>query len=174
MQFKSVTALLGWAFQIEATAIAKTAKLGESSAPAWGGMSPHDQHGQASMVMAKVNRLPFIERTAVWAYFTAMPAHVMALAESLPAEWPRSMRVELVTGWAMDGKLKRTQKEMCAEHGISEDTMTRRKKSSFCTLDGMLARATAVIELQHLDLIVSPSRKNAHRSCCQRAADCVQ
>ncbi len=169
MQFKSVTALLGWAFQIEATAIAKTAKLGESSAPAWGGMSPHDQHGQASMVMAKVNRLPFIERTAVWAYFTAMPAHVMALAESLPAEWPRSMRVELVTGWAMEGVFKREQADMAAEHGISPATMTRRKQSAFCLLNGILARATAVIEVQHLDLIVLPSCRNAHRNSCEHA-----
>ena len=87
-----------------------------------------------------------------------------AFRESLPAEWPRSMRVELVTGWAMEGVFKREQADMAAEHGISPATMTRRKQSAFCLLNGILARATAVIEVQHLDLIVLPSCRNAHRN----------
>ena len=83
MQFASIRACLGWAFQIEATLILKTAKHGESTGPAWGGMSPHDEHAQASIVMAKVNRLPVLERTAVWAYYVAAREHSMALADSI-------------------------------------------------------------------------------------------
>ena len=85
-----------------------------------------------------------------------------------PVAHGRLNGVDCASALQMPG-VRALQADMAAEHGISPATMTRRKQSAFCLLNGILARATAVIEVQHLDLIVLPSCRNAHRNSCEHA-----
>ncbi|RXZ42691.1 hypothetical protein [Crenobacter cavernae] len=161
MQFNTIKAIVGWAFQMSEAVPVKSAKYDEFTGPAFGGMAPGELKDAASDILVKVSRLPADEQAVVTAYFTGATKAVHQAADTLPS-MPTGLRRELVRGWAV--QLERDQKEMAATYGLSEATMTRRKKQVFGLLNVALDRALATLEVQLLPLLHHKSVRNANRS----------
>lgn len=164
MMFSTIRALVGWAFQMNEAIPVKSARYGEFSAPAFGGMSPGELKDMAVDILAKISRLPAAEQAAIAAYFTGDIRAINAAADLLPAGWPTALRRELARGWAAES-LTREQKEIAATFMLSEATVTRRKKEAFSLLQTVVARGMATLEIQLLALIMHPSRCNMQRTC---------
>ena len=91
LEFGSADALVGWAFQIECTAICTGSRIGKTEAGRCPDLSPHDAHAQAAMVMAAVNRLEFGPRLALWTLYHGGDAHIIAAAELVSAVFDRDV-----------------------------------------------------------------------------------
>jgi hypothetical protein len=91
LEFGSAGALVGWAFQIECTAICTSSRIGKTEAGRCPDLSPHDAHAQAAMVMAVVNRLEFGPRLALWTLYHGGDAHIIAAAELVSAVFDRDI-----------------------------------------------------------------------------------
>ncbi|WP_145927130.1 hypothetical protein [Jeongeupia sp. USM3] len=169
MRFSSVKALVGWAFQMESTVMCRVAKYGESSSPAFGGLSMADQRTQAAMVMAKVLRLPFAERTVLWAFFVGDDAHLMVLADRLSVPMSIGTRVELVRHWVGEGEATprgrrpKSGRMLAEREKVSESTMTRAKQRVQRECNALFGKALAVIEVQCLPLLVATRQERFHR-----------
>ena len=160
MKFSTIKALIGWAYQMSEAVPVKSAKYGEFTGAAFGGMTPNELKDAASDILVKVSRLPAAERAVVTAFFTGATKAINKAADSLPP-MPTGLKRELVKGWAV--QFDRDQKEMAETYGLSEATMTRRKKQVFGLLNEALDKALATLEVQLLPLLGNPSRRNAHR-----------
>nr|WP_199065072.1 hypothetical protein [Chromobacterium sp. ASV5] len=164
MQFSTVRGLVGWAFQMSEAVPVKVQKFAESAQREYGALTPDELKAMAVDVLAKVARLPEREQAALAAYFTGDTRAVKRVAALiLPAGWSQPLRIELARCWANDEQLERSQEEMGQSYMLSQQTMSRRKVEAFRLLRGTVQTALDVLEVQMLDLVGSPSRKNDHR-----------
>lgn len=146
MQFKTIKGLVEWAFRIEAVPILKTQKY-EENTPARPDMTPHDEHAMSSMVMLKINRLPYLERVALWAYYTGLPAHIIALAGAVDQRFGPKTAEDVVRKWATgDGPACR---EIGDRHSVSHMTAHRYQRDVMRELDRLFHLALATLEIQH-------------------------
>lgn len=164
MKFKSVTALLGWAFQMCESVPVKVQRFSDVRGAEFNALSPDQLKMQAVDVLAKVARLPEREQAVLAAYFSGdVRAVKRSAALVFPAGWSQPMRIELARCWVNDQQLERSQQEMAAVYLLSQPTIHRRCKEAFSLLSRALDDAMAVMELQLLDLIDAPGRRNSHR-----------
>lgn len=156
LEFGSAGALVGWAFQIECTAICTGSRIGKTEAGRCPDLSPHDAHAQAAMVMAAVNRLEFGPRLALWTLYHGGDAHVIAAVELVSVVFardvPRAALRECVSYWAGDGSAAPTAiiGEMA---GVSQRTGHRIRQQVMLTLDGLRRQGLEVIERQFSELL---------------------
>lgn len=163
MKFKSVAALVGWAFQVSETVPVKVQRFSDVRGAEFDALTPDQLKMLAVDVLAKVSRLKLSERSVIAAYCTGDARAVKRVAALLPGGWSQPMRIELARCWANDQQLERSQEEMAAAFMVCQKTVSRRKCESFAMLSRIQADALAVLELQLLDLIERPSRCNSHR-----------
>lgn len=166
MMFSTIRALVGWAFQMNEAIPVKSAKYGEFSAPAFGGMSPGELKDMAVDILAKVSRLPAGEQAAIAAYFTGDIRAINAAADLLPAGWPTALRRELARGWANGEQLARSQELIGETFMFSRKTAGRRWDEARALLGRRMQGGIDVLELQLTNYIRHPSRKNLHRTAC--------
>lgn len=162
MKFSTIKALIGWAYQMSEAVPVKSAKYGEFTGAAFGGMTPNELKDAASDILVKVSRLPAVERAVVTAYFTGATKAINLAADTLPP-MPTGLKRELVKGWAMEG-LERTQAQIGESYCLSQPTVARRWNAACAALNGKLDTALATLEVQLLPLLSHPSRRNAHRT----------
>ena len=166
MMFSTIRALVGWAFQMNEAIPVKSARYGEFSAPAFGGMSPGELKDMAVDILAKVGRLPEAEQAAIAAYFTGDIRAINAAADLLPAGWPTALRRELARGWANGEQLARSQELIGETFMLSQPTMHRRWQDARRTLGIGMQRGLDVLEIQLMQYIRYASHKNEHRNAC--------
>ena len=156
LEFGSAGALVGWAFQIECTAICTGSRIGKTEAGRCPDLSPHDAHAQAAMVMAVVNRLEFGPRLALWTLYHGGEAHVMATAELVSAAFyrdvPRAALRECVRHWIGDDGAAPTARvgELA---GVSQRTGHRIRQQVMLTLDSLRRQGLGVIEARFSELL---------------------
>lgn len=156
LEFGSAGALVGWAFQIECTAICTGSRIGKTEVGRCPDLSPHDAHAQAAMVMAAVNRLEFGPRLALWTLYHGGEAHVMATAELVSAAFyrgvPRAALCECVRYWIGDDGAAPTAiiGEMA---GVSQRTGSRIRRRVMQTLDRLRWQGLDVIEARFSELL---------------------
>lgn len=156
LEFSSAGALVGWAFQIEQTAICTNSRLGKTESGNCPDLSPHDAHAQAAMVMAAVNRLEFGPRLALWTLYHGGEAHVMATAELVSAAFyrdvPRAALCECVRYWIGDDGAAPTARvgELA---GVSQRTGHRIRQHVCVVLDGLRRQGLDVIEARFSELL---------------------
>ena len=161
LEFGSAGALVGWAFQIECTAICTGSRIGKTEAGRCPGLSPHDAHAQAAMVMAAVNRLEFGPRLALWALYHGGEAHVMATTELMRAAFdrdvPRAALRECVRYWIGDDGAAPTARvgELA---GVSQRTGHRIRQQVMLTLDSLRRQGLEVIEERFSGLLAGDGR----------------
>ena len=156
LEFGSAGALVGWAFQIECTAICTGSRIGKTEAARCPDLSPHDAHAQAAMVMAVVNRLEFGPRLALWTLYHGGDAHIIAAAELVSAAFyrdiPRAALRECVRYWIGDDDAAPTARvgELA---GVSQRTGHRIRRHVMQTLDGLRRQGLEVIERRFAELL---------------------
>lgn len=156
LEFSSASALVGWAFQIEQTAICTNSRLGKTEPGNCPDLSPHDAHAQAAMVMAAVNRLEFGPRLALWTLYYGGDAHIIAAAELVSVVFsrkvPRAALRKCVSYWAGDDGAAPTAiiGEMA---GASQRTGHRIRRQVMLTLDALRRQGLEVIERQFPELL---------------------
>ncbi|QLG87656.1 helix-turn-helix transcriptional regulator [Chitinibacter bivalviorum] len=154
MQFSSIQALVGWAFQIETVSGAKVQKFAESQAPAFGEMTFHDQKTQAAYVMLKINRLPAEERAVLWALHVGRDTEMMFLAANTPHKFGLKTDLELIRKWATGegasyAAIGRTV-------GCADNTISRYERNHIIPrLERLSLLAYATLEIQHRSLLLS-------------------
>jgi len=166
MMFSTIRALVGWAFQMNEAIPVKSARYGEFSAPAFGGMSPGELKDMAVDILAKVSRLPEAEQAAIAAYFTGDIRAINAAADLLPAGWPTALRRELARGWADGERLARSQELIGETFMLSQRTAGRRWDEARRVLGIRMQAGLDVLELLLIGYISHPSCKNSHRNAC--------
>ncbi|WP_315383412.1 hypothetical protein [Microvirgula aerodenitrificans] len=166
MMFSTIRALVGWAFQMNEAIPVKSARYGEFSAPAFGGMSPGELKDMAVDILAKIRRLPEAEQAAIAAYFTGDIRAINAAADLLPAGWPTALRRELARGWANGEQLARSQELIGETFMLSQRTAGRRWGEAKRALGIRMQAGLDVLELLLMDYIRHPSYKNMHRNAC--------
>ncbi len=166
MMFSTIRALVGWAFQMNEAIPVKSARYGEFSAPAFGGMSPGELKDMAVDILVKISRLPEAEQAAIAAYFTGDIRAINAAADLLPAGWPTALRRELARGWANGEQLARSQELIGETFMLSRQTAGRRWQDARRTLGIRMQAGIDVLELQLTHYIRHPSHKNLHRTAC--------
>lgn len=174
MKFKSVTALVGWAFQVSESVPVKVQRFSDVRGAEFDALTPDQLKMLAVDVLAKVSRLPDKEQAVLAAYFAGdVRAVKKAAALVLPAGWTQPMRIELARCWVNDQQLERTQKEMAETFMVSEPTMTRRKRDAFSSLSACLGSALVTLEVQLLDMLDGFSACNAHRIPVRKESTCL-
>ncbi|WP_047236660.1 hypothetical protein [Chromobacterium subtsugae] len=144
MQFSTVRALVGWAFQIETTSMVKVQKFGEAVAPAFDGLSPHDLKAQSAMVMAKINRLPFEQRAVLWALHVERETEMIYLTTHTPGKYGYKTDLDIIRKWATgEGPGCR---DLGDRHGLSHMTLHRYGKGVVAQLERMMNQAYAALE----------------------------
>jgi len=164
MQFSTVRALVGWAFQMSEAIPIKVQKFAEAAPREFDALTPDELKAMAVDILVKIGRLPAREQQVLAAYFTGDTRAVIEAAKLLPGGWPTALRRELTRGWVNDEELGRSQAGMAQTFLLSEAAMTRRKQEAFRTLSGTFSTALAVIEVQVLDLVRHATYRNASRS----------
>lgn len=156
LEFSSAGALVGWAFQIEQTAICTNSRLGKTESGNCPDLSPHDAHAQAAMVMSAVNRLEFGPRLALWTLYHGGDAHIIAAAELVSAVFerdiPRVALRECVRRWVGDDGAAPTARvgELA---GVSQRTGHRIRQKVMLTLDSLRRQGLGVIEARFSELL---------------------
>ena len=156
LEFGSAGALVGWAFQVECTAICTGSRIGKTEVGRCPDLSPHDAHAQAAMVMAAVNRLEFGPRLALWTLYHGGDAHIIAAAELVSAAFdrdaPRAALRECVRYWIGDDGAAPTARvgELA---GVSQRTGHRIRRHVCVVLDGMRRRGLEVVEARFSELL---------------------
>ncbi len=173
MQFSTVRALVGWAFQMSEAIPVKVQKFAESQPKEFDALTPDELKAMAVDILAKIGRLPERERAVLAAYFTADVRAIIEAARLLPAGWPTALRRELARGWVNDEELTRSQKEIAETFMLSEATTTRRKQEAFRLLGNTFVTALAVVEVQVLDLVEHPTYRNTARSKALKGGTCA-
>lgn len=156
LEFGSAGALVGWAFQIECTAICTGSRIGKTEVGRCPDLSPHDAHAQAAMVMSAVNRLEFGPRLALWTLYHGGDAHIIAAAELVSAAFdrdvPREALRECVRHWIDDDGAATTA--MIGElAGVSQSTGSRIRRRVMQTLDRLRWQGLEVIERRFAELL---------------------
>lgn len=173
MQFSTVRALVGWAFQMTEAVPVKVQKFSDEAGRAFDELSPAERKNMAVDIMAKVGRLPQREQWALAAFFTADIRAINKAATLLPAGWPTPMRREFARSWVNDQQLERSQEDMGECYYLSQQTISRRKQDAFAILSGAMETGLAVIEVQVLDLIRHTTHRNAKRSKAFHTNTCI-
>lgn len=173
MQFSTVRALVGWAFQMTEAIPVKVQKFAEAQPREWDALTPDELKAMAVDVMAKVGRLPKAEQAVLAAYFTATTTAVIEAAKLLPGGWPTALRRELTRGWVNDQEMGRSQEEIGQTFMLSQATICRRQQEAFRILGSTFATGLAVIEVQVLDLVEYPTYRNATRSKAFHGGACA-
>jgi hypothetical protein len=168
MLFATIQALIGWAFQMECVSGAKVQKFGDTQEPAFGLMSFSDLKAQSAMVMAKVGRLPYDERAALWAIHLQRDTEIMYLAAKMPGKYGLTTDLELVRKWATsEGPSCR---ELGKRHNFSYVTLHRYEADVFRQLDLLMHAAYKTLERQSYELLecclYSDKAKEAGVSLC--------
>lgn len=164
VKFKSVAALVGWAFQVSESVPVKVQRFSDVRGAEFDALSPDQLKMLAVDVLAKVSRLPDKEQAVLAAYFAGdVRAVKKAAALVLPAGWAQPMRIELARCWANDQQLERSQEEMASAFMLSQPTVHRRKKEAFQLMSKVLDASLAVIEVQTLDLVERKTYRNSAR-----------
>lgn len=151
MLFATIQALIGWAFQMECVSGAKVQKFGDTQEPAFGLMSFSDLKAQSAMVMAKVGRLPYDERAALWAIHLQRDTEIRYLAAKMPGKYGMTTDLELVRKWATsEGPSCR---ELGKRHAIGRSTANRYETDLFSRLDLLMHAAYEKLERQSYELL---------------------
>ena len=144
MQFSTVRALVGWAFQIETTSMVKVQKFGEAVAPAFDGLSPHDLKAQSAMVMAKINRLPFEQRAVLWALHVQRETEMVYLTTHTPGRFGYRTDLDIIRKWATgEGPGCR---DLGDRHNVHYTTAHRYEKTVIRQLERLMHQAYAALE----------------------------
>ncbi|OVE45678.1 hypothetical protein [Chromobacterium violaceum] len=144
MQFSTIRALVGWAFQIETVSMVKVQKFGEATAPAFEGLSPTDQKAQAAMVMAKIGRLPFEQRAVLWALHVQRETEMVYLTTHTPGKYGYKTDLDIIRKWATgDGPGCR---DLGDRHSVHYTTAHRYERAVVQRLEQMMHQAYAALE----------------------------
>ncbi|QIY81490.1 hypothetical protein [Chromobacterium violaceum] len=144
MQFSTIRALVGWAFQIETVSMVKVQKFGEAVAPAFDGLSPHDLKAQSAMIMAKINRLPFEQRAVLWALHVQRDTEMVYLTTHTPGKYGYKTDLDIIRKWATgEGPGCR---DLGDRHSTSHMTLHRYSKDVVAQLERMMHQAYATLE----------------------------
>ncbi len=155
MEFKTVSNVLGWAFQVSVATPVEVRNYRERTGRSVSELTYVEEKAIAMEVLAKVARLPEAQYSALAARFTRDIRAINTAAKCLPAGWPTPLRRELTRGWAHDGSLARDQKSMAETYLLSTPTLTRRKQQAFLLLDAQLATALEALTPQLSELLAS-------------------
>ncbi|NHR05739.1 hypothetical protein HA052_11060 [Chromobacterium haemolyticum] len=173
MQFSTIRALVGWAFQMSEAIPVKVQKFAEAAPREFDALTPDELKMLAVDILAKVARLPAREQQVLAAYFTADTRAVIEAARLLPGGWPTALRRELTRGWVNEQEMARSQEDMGQTYMLSQPTICRRQHEAFRILSGTFSTALAVIEVQVLDLVKHATYRNAKRSKAFHSNTCV-
>jgi hypothetical protein len=153
MQFSTVRALVGWAFQMTEAIPVKVQKFAEAAPREYDALTPDELKMVAVDVMAKVGRLDKADQVVLAAYFTATSTAVREAAKLLPGGWPTAMRRELTRGWVDDQGLQRAQREIAETFMLSQQTVSDRWMVTQKTFNDLYHHGLKIIEPQVYDLI---------------------
>ncbi|MCD0493859.1 hypothetical protein LQD23_16380 [Chromobacterium violaceum] len=158
MQFSTIRALVGWAFQIETVSMVKVQKFGEATAPAFEGLSPTDMKAQAAMVMAKIGRLPFEQRAVLWALHVQRETEMVYLTTHTPGKFGYKTDLDIIRKWATgDGPGCR---DLGDRHGSSHMTLHRYEKAVVAQLELMMHKAYEALEAPLTEILDRISYEN--------------
>ncbi|MGR2664289.1 hypothetical protein ACUXVY_22100 [Chromobacterium haemolyticum] len=147
MQFSTIRALVGWAFQIETVSMVKVQKFGEDTAPAFEGLTPCDLKAQSAMVMAKINRLPPDQRAVLWALHVQRETEMVYLTTHTPCRFGFKTDLDLIRKWATgEGPGCR---EVGDRHKINFNTANRYERKIFQSLESLMHKAYSNLEEPH-------------------------
>jgi hypothetical protein len=164
MQFSTVRAVVGWAFQMSEAVPVKVQRFGEALPRGVSELTPSEQKDMAVDILAKLARLPELEYAAIAAHVTWDQRAINVAAKALPHTWPTGLRRELARGWATEKGLVRSQEEIGETYLRSQPTVCRCWDETRHTLNRHYRNGLSVIEIQVLDLLDFYSRRNAHRA----------
>lgn len=150
MEFSTIRALVGWAFQIESTSMIKVQKFAESC-PAWGSLSPMDCKAQAAMTMAKINRLPVAERAVLWCLHVQRETEIIYLADKTPCKYGIRTDQDIIRKWATGEGLG--CRDIGDRHNVSHMTANRYEKEVVRVLEALMHKAYATLEIQHRSVL---------------------
>lgn len=145
MQFSTIRALVGWAFQIETVSMmVKVQKFGEDTSPAFEGLTPCDLKAQSAMVMAKINRLPPDQRAVLWALHVQRETEMVYLTTHTPCRFGYKTDLDLIRKWATgEGPGCR---DLGDRHHVSHMMIHRYGKEIIKQLEGKMNQAYATLE----------------------------
>ena len=152
MQFSTVRALVGWAFQIEAVCLVKVQKFGEQqTSPAFADVTPHDLKAQAAMVMLKINRLPAEQRAVLWALHVQRETEMVYLTTHTPCRWGYRTDLDIIRKWAT-GKGPGCR-ELGDRNHASHMTLNRYERSVIKAIEALMHKAYATLEEPHAEML---------------------
>ncbi|WP_434627604.1 hypothetical protein [Chromobacterium sp. CV08] len=151
MQFSTIGALVGWAFQIETVSMVKVQKFGEALAPAFEGLSPHDLKAQSAMIMAKINRLPFEQRAVLWALHVQRDTEMVYLTTHTPCKYGFKTDLDIIRKWAT-GKGPGCR-DLGDRHNVHHTTAHRYEKAVIRQLERMMHQAYAALEVPMAEVL---------------------
>lgn len=152
MQFSTVRALVGWAFQIEAVCLVKVQKFGEQqTSPAFAEVTPHDLKAQAAMIMLKINRLPPEQRAVLWALHVQRETEMVYLTTHTPCRFGFKTDLDIIRKWATgEGPGCR---ELGDRNHVHYSTASRYEKSVVKVVELLMHKAYSSLEKPHEEML---------------------
>ncbi|KMN36508.1 hypothetical protein VI26_06615 [Chromobacterium sp. LK1] len=153
MQFSTIRALVGWAFQIETVSMVKVQKFGEDTSPAFEGLTPCDLKAQSAMVMAKINRLPPDQRAVLWALHVQRETEIVYLTTLTPCKWHWRTDMDIIRKWATgEGPGCR---DLGDRHNIHYSTAHRYEKTVIKQMERLMHQAYSALEEPLSDILMA-------------------
>ncbi len=153
MQFSTIQALVGWAFQIEATPLVKIQKYdAQQSSPAFSALTAHDLKAQSAMIMLKVNRLPVEQRAVLWALHVQRETEMLYLTTHTPCRWGFHTDLDIIRKWATGKGLG--CREIGGRHQVSFKTANRYEQDVMKLLNAMTDQAYHTLEAPHREMLI--------------------
>jgi len=151
MQFKSAAHLLAWAFETSERPILRSARCydaGTAEVRGGGsvGMSAHDKHAQAAVVMAFLSSLPVGQKCVVFGLFNPTMRENMSIAaaDSVPGKYGFQAARYAARMWmtpvSQKGASAGSEVELAAMAGCSAATAHRYKHAVWTELDTRVYR----------------------------------
>ncbi|MDE1714918.1 hypothetical protein PWG14_20735 (plasmid) [Chromobacterium amazonense] len=144
MHASTIQNLVGLCFQMETTLLLKTQHFGQYEPPEFEALTMHEKKAQAAMIMAKINRLPNLQRAVLWALHTRRETEMIYLTTHTPCKYGFKTDLDIIRKWAT-GKGPGCR-DLGDRHGVHHTTLHRYGKKIIRQLEQAMHQAYAALE----------------------------